>query len=178
MRGIDQLARGVRGILRRQRAMARRGKERFGDWNPQLAEAIRDGVAALYLSAARGAKAKAEHAELFVSLARVRALEVARAINRTTGDWITEGRDDEVVFGDSRVASIAETEATHAKMAGIVAVSSDRKLRWVASPGCCKKCKKFGGRTVMAGSSFGVVDGREVFHPGLHPFCKCKLEVR
>ncbi len=172
MKGIDGVARAVRGIFRRQRQQANRGKERYGDWNWQLAEALEEALYPVYLSAAKKAKAGADVAEDLVSMVRQRAVEVARGINSTTSEMTWRGDD---AFTDARVVRIAETEATYAM--GVTMVMGGGKLKWVVGPSACPSCKKFAGRVRKAGSSFGVHEGRMVYHPGLHPFCNCELEA-
>lgn len=176
MKGIDAVAQAVKRIFRAQRTLASHGRERFGDFHFKLARELQQPLEVLYLSAAKGAKAKTEHAEQFASLARQRALEVAREINLTTGDWVIEGRDDDVVFGDERVVRIATTEAAHAINAGVTLVSASKggKVVWRCrhrGNDPCRTCRKLDGRRIKAGGTFVVVGGRAVQHPPLHPHC-------
>jgi hypothetical protein len=180
MRGIDGVARAVRSVFAKQRQQWRAlGKERFGDWSATLAEALQEAVAKLYLESARGARAKAEHADSFAMLARRRCLDSARSINATTNDMLAEGRDP---WTDDRVAQIAATEGLYAKSAGIVevAAATGQRLRWVTerSNNPCKFCRSMSGRTVKAGEIFGIHNGVAVYHPPQpHPVCRCKLKV-
>lgn len=178
MKGIDSLALAVKRIFRQQRAQWRSlGKARFGDWNSRLAAGLREAMDALYLSAARSAKAKSEHADQFVALSRARAWEVANSVNATTNDMLARGDNP---WTDERIAQIALTEASHAKWGGIteIAGASGKNLRWKRGrreP--CDFCKTLVGRKTIAGVPFAVHNGVAIYHPPAHPHCFCSVEV-
>lgn len=176
-RGIDKVAAVIRRVFRVQRMQARADKERFGDWNKTLASLLTDAVITLYQEAARGAKAKAEHAGDFEATARARALQSAKDINDTTGTWLSEGRDEEAVFGTARIVAIATTEAAFAKSAGIAIVAKGKKLRWKVGRKPCKWCLSVRNKVVKAGKVFGIHAGIAIYHPPAHPHCYCTLEI-
>ena len=176
-RGIDAVAEVMGKVFRMQKMQAQADKERFGDWNRRLASMLEAAVIQLYREAAKSAKAKQASADDFDALARERAIRSAREINETTATWLQEGRDLSAIFGPSRIAAIAATEAVFAQSAGemIVSKESDGMLEWVCGRKPCKWCRERQGKRIKAGKSFGSHEGVAVYHPPAHPHCYCKV---
>lgn len=167
----------MRAVFRTQRMQATADKERFGDWNRQLASLLEGAVLQLYAEAARSEKAKVELASEFEDYARERARQSAREINDTTSSWLQEGRELSQVFGSERVATIAATEAAFAANAGraIVAKAGGKKLQWVVGKKPCKFCKSIAGKVVKPGQPFGVHGDYTVYFAPAHPHCYCRV---
>ena len=181
-----EVARVVRRVFRVMRLQYAGGKEKFGDWIGRLAKELVEPLAAAVLGGLRrglprGAD-RALHHQLGqdgAAAAKIRAMESARSILQTTNDWIEEGRDERQVFGVDRSVMIGLTEAKWAEGMGITlgAKAGKGRVRWVNDPKPCASCKKLAGKIVKAGTVFTVHDGVAVYHPPLHPSCRCFVEV-
>lgn len=160
---MRRIAEAVRSVFEIQRDQAYGGKVRFRDWNRRLADAI-------YPAFLRLAKDE--------GLAREQANYVAREVNRTTNEWLDQGREIDTVFSADRVAAIAFTEANNLKQARFIDKHHGKRVRWVADDDPCPDCKSLDGKIVTAGKQqFISKSGRSVDGPTLHPHCHCTLEV-
>lgn len=160
---MRRIAEAVRSIFEAQRDQAYGGKVRFRDWNRRMADA-------LFPAFKRIVKDE--------TLAMAQANFVAREVNRTTNEWLDQGREIDTVFSADRVAVIALTEANNLRQAKFIERNHGKRVRWVASRNPCPECKALDGKIVTAGKQqFITKDGRSLDGPTLHPHCKCTLEV-
>jgi hypothetical protein len=87
------------------------------------------------------------------------------------------------IFDDPlRAARIAQTEASRAQHAGLVAsakAEGARAKRWLSSSDACDVCRRLDGRERPLDGIFTVVGTgpySQIFHPPAHPHCGCTLE--
>ncbi len=162
MIGEQIIARAVRGVFQTQR----RGSRSRMSYVP-LADALLEPLTRLYL---KGVRQGTPLANDLMAAAKQRSIETARLIQQTTTDWLDEGKEKDEVFGDARIASIAVTEASHARNEAfaLIAQSRGKKIRWVSRWKVCKHCKPLIGRVRVAGKPFIRVDGVDVYNPPLH----------
>lgn len=173
---VVTLANAVNGIFRQQRAQARGGKVRFGDYNSRLAAKLLGPLSELYLRAAK--KAGPEFAPSLASAAKARAQQTAALINDVTTEWLEEGRELDSVFGVDRAVAIAMTEESQARNQGVAMMTMKRggKLQWVTKGKSCDACKGLNGKVVNAGQQF-ITKSAAYYHPPAHPNCRCALKV-
>lgn len=171
------IASTVMSVFRSQRQQAKGGKEKFGNWNGTLARKLLDPLAAVFLAGFKNAKGNKAQADKLVSVAKQRALLAAQLINDTTSEWLQDGRDIDVVFSAARAVAIGITEATNAwyTAAGLACASRGNKLKWVTDSDPCPQCKSLNGQVREFGKAFRSKNGTEVFNPGLHPHCHCRV---
>lgn len=88
------------------------------------------------------------------------------------------------IFNDPmRARRIARTEASRVVQRGRTIAARDLgavNKTWIAFPGCCDRCEEMDGLTIDIDATFEVnsraPEGyREVYHPPLHPNCRCIL---
>lgn len=173
-----QLARAVRRVFRHQLWSQ---QERFGTYNAVLAREMGPLVLRIMVDAARRAGAPPGVARELVDLAEARVRAVARAINDTSAEMYAVGRHPrETIFSTRRSEIIAQTEAAYARQLGrVIAAKARRRIvRWLTDANPCEICRRFARKRIPAGRPFGRdKQGRWVYHPPVHPSCRCQVEL-
>lgn len=176
MSAAADLARSIRRVFRAQKELAYGGKEKFGDWDHRLANAMKDSLRRLYTQRSRQVAGESSDAE---SAAAERSLLAARSVNDTTQEWLEQGRDPDVVFSDDRVVAIVTTETSAIVHDAILDAAKSRgsKLVWRSRDRACPECRSLNGKRVAAGKqNFVSKGGIAAKAPPLHPHCNCTVE--
>lgn len=174
------IGQAVRSIFDRQGQVS--NPTAFHQWDQRLAAALEPKLLNLLKREAAKAVRESEAevdtevlaAEL-VRLARIRALETAASVNRTSADRVSE----EDPFTTDRAAAIGLNEAHWATFAaeGAVLSLAKEEWEWVTDPKKpCDHCQRLAGRKRKPGKSFGTIDGKPVFHAPAHPHCRCSMK--
>lgn len=183
-----EIAAAVMRIFAAQKQHADAGKEKFGDWNSRMANALEPLLFDLYVrsagKSARKVGVRFDEQELVAELktrAKVRSIELARDLNSTTSDWVQEGRDSSSVFGVDRAAQTALTEASRAHHDGQLATMEAvgiTKTTWRTNKKAtvCPQCMSLDGKSLAVGKDYVSKGGLRAKAPPLHPKCFCTLE--
>jgi len=167
-----KIAQAAQRLFRTQEQEAENGKTKFTTWNTRAMAMFLKPLSDAYLAAAKRAKGDID-ANTLATAAKAHAMDLAEALNQTTGEWVKEGREG--TFDESRAVGVGLTEASRVEnnVTKLSAQSRGKSLKWVAERNACPECRSLHGKKLVPGKSFVTKSGTAVEAPPLHPNCRC-----